>query len=99
MPGEISKYEGEFFQNSLQGYGVYTYPQSNGKLLFSGYWFNNFRHGDGVLVWKSGKQYEGGFSNDLMHGHGTLTIPIGGEAEGVQVVRGFWERGKLVFEE
>ncbi len=46
-------------------------------------------NGYGVLRWPDGKVYEGQFENDLKHGQGKLTTPIGDVFQGEWVMDEF----------
>lgn len=50
-----------------------TENEKNGK--FTGQRVNGLKSGDGIYEWNDGSIYEGEFSNDLIEGKGSLTIP------------------------
>jgi hypothetical protein len=47
----------------------------------------NKRHGHGVLIWKSRREYVGIFQDDKMHGEGSIREP------GCETIRGLWQKG------
>ena len=65
-----SRYEGEKIDDKRIGKGKMFY--SNGT-SFEGYWRNDKREGNGLLLTKENKEiYRGEFKNDLFHGKGRL---------------------------
>jgi 1-phosphatidylinositol-4-phosphate 5-kinase len=57
-------------QSNLQhGDGEYTGPVYS----YTGEYRSGVKHGNGVIVFKSGNRYEGTFANDVMHGKGTFS--------------------------
>jgi len=57
-----SKYEGEFFDGKMEGFGRRVYPNGN---IYEGEWMNDKPHGEGTLKraadnsWKEGRWHEG----------------------------------------
>jgi hypothetical protein len=49
-------YVGQWFENLIQGTGVYTFASGS---TYDGQWFNNKFHGRGTYIWKNGAQYIG----------------------------------------
>lgn len=63
---QISRYDGSFFENEIDGYGTYTW--SDGR-SYEGLWKNNRMTGVGKFTWSDGRSYEGGYLDDRKHGH------------------------------
>ncbi|CAD8166475.1 unnamed protein product [Paramecium octaurelia] len=78
------QYEGEFYNNLFEGYGVYKW--SDGK-VYEGGWKEGKRHGYGKYQGLS-QQYEGEFQNDLYQGQGILSI-------GNKIITGSFTKGKM----
>lgn len=55
--------------NLQHGEGEYSGP----VFTYSGEYRSGLKHGNGLLIYKSGNKYEGQLENDVMHGHGTFT--------------------------
>lgn len=63
-------YEGEFFEQGKQGYGV---MYLKGKRIYQGEFVKNKKQGTGILYYPDGSvQYEGRFHQDQMEGFGVL---------------------------
>jgi hypothetical protein len=81
-----SKYEGEWKDNNLHGYGIYYF---NDNKIFKGEFRNNMMNGYGEFIWKDGKKYYGYYHNDKKDGFGIhyWTSPD-------RLYLGFWKEGK-----
>eukprot|EP00340_Litonotus_pictus_P006322 CAMPEP_0170518496 /NCGR_PEP_ID=MMETSP0209-20121228/4172_1 /TAXON_ID=665100 ORGANISM="Litonotus pictus, Strain P1" /NCGR_SAMPLE_ID=MMETSP0209 /ASSEMBLY_ACC=CAM_ASM_000301 /LENGTH=237 /DNA_ID=CAMNT_0010804075 /DNA_START=22 /DNA_END=732 /DNA_ORIENTATION=- len=60
-------YEGDWFEDKKQGYGLYTY--SNGD-IYEGEFFGDMHQGYGKYYFTDGSHYEGEWFNHKMHGSG-----------------------------
>ncbi|CAD8060673.1 unnamed protein product [Paramecium primaurelia] len=78
------QYEGEFYNNLFDGYGVYKW--SDGK-VYEGGWKEGKRHGYGKYQGIN-QQYEGEFQNDQYQGYGNLNI-------GDKLISGQFVKGKM----
>ena len=65
-------YEGEWYENKINGTGVYVWPDGR---KYDGEWKDNNMHGKGVYTWKDGEEYDGQWKNGLFHGKGTKKLP------------------------
>ena len=65
-----SKYEGEFYDNDIEGTGEYSWPDG---ILYKGDWKKNKMHGKGIISWPDGRKYEGEYKDDKKHGYGIFT--------------------------
>ncbi len=63
------KYEGEFQNDLLHGFGEYSYKSGH---FFTGYFKKGRKNGNGTYININGSQYIGEFKYDLMHGKGKL---------------------------
>lgn len=63
-------YEGRFFENINQGYGVFKW--TNGS-RYEGEWSNNKQHGKGKMYYYDGDIYDGQWSNNMKDGYGIYT--------------------------
>lgn len=109
-----ASYKGYFFQDMMQGQGVYSWEE--GK-LYKGHWLQGQMSGRGRFEWKDGRVYEGDYFEGKKHGQGVFIWPdlktySGGWKEGKQhgegvfedpskrlVIRGVWENGKKISEQ
>lgn len=48
MWADESKYTGDFFNNNIEGEGVYEWADGR---MFEGEWKNNKMHGKGIFTW------------------------------------------------
>ncbi len=62
-------YKGEWHDDLPHGVGVYRYSNND---LYEGSMVRGKREGYGKMVFSNGDKYIGHFSNDFMHGDGTL---------------------------
>ena len=64
------KYTGDITNGIPHGYGLFTSKNPNGDIWhYIGYWSNGIMHGAGLMVWESGQQQNGIFSNgEFKHG-------------------------------
>jgi hypothetical protein len=51
-----SRYEGEFYNNDINGAGTYIWPD---KRIYTGQWKKNKMHGSGQISWADGRKYTG----------------------------------------
>jgi len=79
------KYDGEFQQGQIQGYGTMEYP--NGE-TYKGEWKRNLRHGHGTVTAPDGEKYEGEWRGDVIHGRGKYVHFTG------ETYEGEWDRGR-----
>ncbi|XP_069957233.1 alsin isoform X3 [Cherax quadricarinatus] len=72
----------------------YTFTKSTQykDATYNGQWFFGKLHGEGIMTWPDGRQYEGQFRQNVYHGPGQLEVPSPG---GVTVYEGTWKNGKL----
>ena len=63
----ISKYEGMWVADKMQGEGVLLYPDQS---LYAGKLVDGQRNGIGRYVWASGDTYDGNWKSNKMHGLG-----------------------------
>ena len=68
---DSSKYTGEFFDNFIQGNGIFKWTDGR---IYNGQWLRNKMHGNGKLCWKDGRTYDGQFENDKKHGKKVFSI-------------------------
>jgi hypothetical protein len=67
-------YQGETFNQSLNGYGKVTFPNQD---TYEGYLFDNHLHGNGIYVFSEGREdeqrrwYQGDFKKSRKDGEGT----------------------------
>ena len=76
---DMSQYEGEFYENKIQGRGRMIWP--DGK-EYEGEWKNNQMHGKGTFKWPDGRIYTGDYFEDKKHGFGIVKWPNGKVYEG-----------------
>ncbi len=107
-----SKYEGQFRDNNIVGFGKYTWPDGRS---YEGEWRDNMMHGQGIFKWpmQGGKIYQGEYRFDKKHGYGEISWPDGRKyagqwADGKQhghgtytnskgeIIKGEWENGKKI---
>lgn len=70
----FSRYEGDYKEGKVDGYGVLTTP---GESRYEGEFKGNNMHGHGVVISTDGKRLEGNYLNGVPHGAFTLTTPEG----------------------
>lgn len=78
--------EGTWVEGALNGQATSTY--TNG-ICYTGEYFNNRKHGSGVLTVKDSYTYEGSFVDDKMDGKGRITWTNGTYYDGE------WKAGKM----
>lgn len=67
-------YEGSWFENQLQGYGVLSAPNAG---EYSGDFSGSKKNGNGTFTWLNGDNYVGSWVDDAMSGAGTYTFSDG----------------------
>jgi hypothetical protein len=83
-----SKYQGEWVQDEISGFGQMTYEagHQDSSNIYKGFFKQGVRHGHGTMSWKSGEHagcfYDGEWSDGQMHGHGMYIDAEGGVFEG-----------------
>jgi len=73
------RYEGEFRNGLMHGWGVYVSKQGD---RHEGMFENDLRNGPGTLTTTAGDRYTGMFVNGIRHGLGSLTQPDGSRYAG-----------------
>jgi len=68
------RYEGEFRNGLMEGWGIYTYANGN---RYEGEFRNDMLNGRGIMVYANGDRYEGDFRDDMRHGRGKLMFKSG----------------------
>ena len=63
------KYEGEFKNNEITGYGYLVYEN---KQTYKGNLVDGKKEGKGKYIWPDGSEYEGEYKNDIREGEGSL---------------------------
>lgn len=76
------EYEGEWAEDTMQGYGVYHYASG---ALYEGEWQSGQQNGHGTYYFPNGAKYEGFWEHHRMNGKGVYTDPTGVVWEGVFV--------------
>lgn len=74
-------YDGWFVRGHIQGEGVYN-KASPPAYVYKGSFFNDRKHGQGLLEWGDGSWYEGCWIDGFMHGRGKLSLSTGSGYEG-----------------
>lgn len=65
------KYTGEILNGLPEGYGTFTFPDTNGaSWIYEGYWTGGHMTGQGQTSWEYGFSEEGEYANDLLNGEG-----------------------------
>ncbi|KAL7292949.1 hypothetical protein TKK_0013401 [Trichogramma kaykai] len=96
MASAASIYIGEWSCGVKQGYGVMDDIKTGEKYL--GSWYNNTKHGNGLIVTLDGIYYEGAFIQDVFQGHGIMVLEDGMHYEGeFKSVGIFGGKGILTF--
>ena len=63
------KYEGEFKNNEITGYGYLIYEN---KQTYKGNLVDGKKEGKGKYIWPDGSEYKGEYKNDIREGEGSL---------------------------
>ena len=63
------KYEGEFKNNEITGYGYLIYEN---KQTYNGNLVDGKKEGKGKYIWPDGSEYEGEYKNDIREGEGSF---------------------------
>lgn len=82
LNGSGDVYEGQLKDDQANGYGCMTYA---GGGTYKGFWLDDSRHGEGVLINRVGK-YTGTFYHGIQHGRGTYQYANGDHYDGKAVV-------------
>nr|XP_022917211.1 uncharacterized protein LOC111426764 [Onthophagus taurus] len=86
----FERYQGDFFQDSLHGYGSYTWLQQDKKdFLVEGTFYGNFIHGYATIAYANKTYFEGLIKKNKRFGPGVLTY-----LDGTQDV-GLWNGNQL----
>ena len=80
ISGLTENYEGEWSNDSMEGYGVYNYLSGS---RYEGIWSKNQQHGQGTFYFPNGSKYLGQWEHHKMCGRGVYTDPYGVPWEGV----------------
>lgn len=81
------KYEGEWKNNKMEGYGIFTWPDGR---RYEGEYIDDKKEGKGVFYWPDGRKYDGDWKNGKQHGIGVYTSATG------KTKKGEWSEGKRV---
>ena len=83
-------YEGQWFLDKRQGYGVTTYAMNKGLYKqYRGGWLNNKEHFYGEYIMLDGTKWTGMFEDGLLNGPGTIVKASG------RVKHVIWKNGTL----
>lgn len=74
-PGQI--YTGQFKGTKKHGVGRLEITDGPGRARYDGEFYEDLKHGHGVLTWQDGRQYRGQFLRDKFHGEAVMTWPDG----------------------
>ena len=80
------EYNGEWIDNNMHGYGVYTWKDGR---RYEGQYIKDRKHGQGVYLWADGRKYDGQWQNGRQHGEGTYWVKADQKPR-----RGIWVEGK-----
>lgn len=78
-PKENNRYEGEFRDGIIQGYGTLHMSK---VARYDGPFERSLPHGQGTLRWRNGNRYEGTFVEGVLTGKGRLLFVNGARYEG-----------------
>lgn len=73
------RYEGEFKNGFMNGWGIYTYKNGN---RYEGYFVGDMKNGSGLLETSLGERYDGEFKDGMKHGRGRLVMVDGSRYTG-----------------
>jgi hypothetical protein len=65
-----SKYEGNWVDARMHGFGVRTFAPSSAYDRYEGNHVDGYPMGQGTLYWKNGERYVGEFEQFSLHGYG-----------------------------
>ncbi len=82
-----SRYEGNFNQDQLEGYGILYNPDDT--KAYEGYFHKDNPHGEGTLYFTNGRKYVGEWKNGAESGRGVLY-----DADERIIYEGDWSNGK-----
>lgn len=74
-PGQI--YTGQMKGQKKHGVGRLEITDGPGRARYDGEFYEDLKHGHGVLTWQDGRQYRGQFLRDKFHGEAVMTWPDG----------------------
>ena len=80
-----NKYEGEFNNDYINGYGLYTFENMH---TYEGNFVNGVFHGKGIYKWPDGCYYKGEYLNGKREGNGEYKFPDG------KIYKGPFSKGK-----
>ena len=73
-------YQGEFYNDQANGYGIYT--KNGGELIYEGYWLNDEQNNFGIEKWNDGSSFFGEYSKQNKNGIGINLWKDGSQYEG-----------------
>lgn len=77
-----AKYIGQFQGGKIQGEGALYFSSNSKYSKYFGNWKNNYRHGEGRMIYKAGHEYQGNFEHGHQSGQGTMWYANGDEYSG-----------------
>ena len=85
------QYSGDCKKGKAEGQGIATGIDS-----YAGNFRNGYPEGQGKYTWKNGNWYEGEWKKGVFEGKGTLSVADTSNPSGIQVLTGFWKKGKYL---
>eukprot|EP00039_Didymoeca_costata_P011672 m.164902 g.164902 ORF g.164902 m.164902 type:complete len:101 (-) comp15248_c0_seq7:483-785(-) len=73
----IRYYVGPLVRGKWHGKGFVYFGNESPFVSYFGDTRGGILHGDGILKWKNGARYTGGWMNSKRHGHGTMHYAMG----------------------
>ena len=86
--GDGNVYQGEWNEKN-NGFGKFTYDDSDERKYYIGTFKDDLYHGQGVLCWKNGQRYEGAWHSGERNGFGTLFAH-----DGSIIYQGIWAKNE-----
>ena len=80
-----SKYDGEWYENKIQGFGTMVWPDGR---MYQGEWFHNEMTGIGLYSWHDGRKFVGEYKAGEKQGYGIYKFANGA------LHLGYWVDGK-----
>uniref|UniRef100_A0A7S0SWQ0 MORN repeat-containing protein 5 n=1 Tax=Chromulina nebulosa TaxID=96789 RepID=A0A7S0SWQ0_9STRA len=68
--GNNEKYEGNWDNDNMDGYGEYTFASG---AVYKGNFIKNLFNGEGLYIFPDGSKYQGQWENNKIHGEGEYT--------------------------